>query len=452
MPAEPADASRPSPSAPTARLLITARGLRSFAYSMLAVVLGLWLARGGLSPPAIGALITVSLLGDFCGTYVVGLRADQWGRRRTLLVLALLMALTGAIFGLTTFYPVLLAAAFCGTLGTSASETAPFLPIEQAMLSHSAPAEHHTALFARYNLVASFAGALGALAAGLPNLLAHRGVPLNTGIRFLFGLYVALALLVALLALRLSPRVEGAAHRAHVATSATPAEPVAPDTIPAQGTQGDKGTQGVSRQQRWHRLVPPLGHSQRMVLRLAGLFSVDALAGGLVVQSLMALYFHLRFGVDLALLGVLFFGANALSALSFLAASPLARRFGLLNTMVFTHLPSNVLLALVAVMPTFPLAAGVLLARQVLSQMDVPTRQVYTMALVAPESRTAAASVTSLARSAGSATSPVVGGVLLQGPLLVLGLPFMFAGTLKGVYDLTLWSLFRRVRLPDAKT
>jgi hypothetical protein len=179
---------------------------------------------------------------------------------------------------------------------------------------------------------------------------------------------------------------------------------------------------------------------------------VDALAGGLVVQSLMALYFHLRFGVDLALLGVLFFGANALSALSFLAAAPLARRLGLLNTMVFTHLPSNMLLTLVAVMPTFPFAAGVLLARQVLSQMDVPTRQAYTMALVAPEARTASASVTSLARSAGSATSPVVGGVLLQGPLLVLGLPFMLAGTLKGVYDLTLWALFRRVRLPNANT
>lgn len=172
-----------------------------------------------------------------------------------------------------------------------------------------------------------------------------------------------------------------------------------------------------------------------------------ALAEGLVVQSLMALSFHLRFGVPLGPLAALFFAANTLSALSFLAAVPLSRRIGLLNTMVFTHLPSNVLLALVAVMPTFPFAALVLLLRQVLSQMDVPTRQADTMALVDPEERTAAASVTSLTRSAGSATSPVVSGVLLQGALLILGLPFVIAGSLKSVYDLTLWRMFREVPL-----
>jgi MFS family permease len=176
---------------------------------------------------------------------------------------------------------------------------------------------------------------------------------------------------------------------------------------------------------------------------------VDALAGGLVVQSLMALFFHLRFGVPLATLSALFFGANLLAALSFLAAVPLARRFGLLKTMVFTHLPSNVLLALVAFAPTFPIAAVLLLLRQALSQMDVPTRQAYTMALVDPEERTAAASVTSLARSLGSATSPVFSGLLLQGPLLVFGLPFILAGALKAAYDLTLWSIFRQVHMKE---
>src|SRR5437764_5270677 len=168
--------------------------------------------------------------------------------------------------------------------------------------------------------------------------------------------------------------------------------------------------------------------------------------GGLVVQSLMVLFFHLRFGVSLSLLAVLFFGANAFSALSFLAAAPLAKRIGLLNTMVFTHLPSNVLLILVAFAPTFPLAAALLLARQALSQMDVPTRQAYTMALVSPDERTAAASVTSLARSVGSSTSPVFSGLLLQGSLLILGLPFILAGTLNATCDLTLWSIFRYVR------
>jgi len=400
-----------------ARLIIAARGLRSFGYGLLAVLLGVALSAAGLTPVAIGALITVSLVGDFCGTYVIGVYADRWGRRRTLVVLALLMAVTGAIFGLTAVYSVLLVAAFVGTLGTSGSETAPFLPIEQAMLPQTGAPEQHTALFARYNLVATCAAAGGALVAGLPDLLTQTGVPLATGVRLLFGLYTLVALVVVLLVRRLSSQVE-------LAATVLPARSVATG---------------------WQTLVPPLGRSRGIIVRLSALFSVDALAGGLTVQSLMALYFHLRFGVPLAPLAALFFGANTLSALSFLAAAPLARRVGLLNTMVFTHLPSNVLLALVAVMPTFPLAAAVLLTRQVLSQMDVPTRQAYTMALVAPEERTAAASVTSLARSAGSASSPILSGLLLQGPLLVLGLPFVLAGGIKVVYDLTLWAVFRRV-------
>ncbi len=399
------------------RLILAARGLRSFAYGLMAVVLGVVLLGAGLSPVAVGGIVAVSLAGDFGATYLIALYADRWGRRRTLIALALVMALTGVVFGLTAFYPLLLVAAFFGTLGTSASETAPFLPIEQAMLSSITPSDGRTSIFARYNLVAYFAGALGALAAGLPDLL--RGIPLGhaSGIRLLFGLYALAALGAAALVTQL-PRIVEAAPQ--------------PKQEPAA---------------RWRRLLPPLGHSRNRVLALSGFFSVDALAGGLVVQSLMALYFHLRFGVDLALLGALFFGANTLSAVSLLAAAPLARRIGLLNTMVFTHLPSNLLLALVAAMPTFPLAAALLLVRQLLSQMDIPTRQAYTMALVAPDERTAAASVTSLARSAGSAASPVVGGALLQGPLLALGLPFLVAGALKAGYDFTLWAFFRRVRL-----
>lgn len=391
------------------------RGLRQVAYGLLAVILGVVLAGEGFSPAAIGVLITVSLVGDMVGTYVIGLVADTWGRRRTLALLSLLMAATGVIFGLVTSYPVLLLAAFFGTLGTSASETAPFLPIDQAMLAQITPPERRTALFARYNLIASGSSAVGALAAGLPALLAGVGLPLASGIRLLFGAYAVLGLVVAGLSLRLSSPVE------------------APVGHP------------IEVQSLKQRFAPQLHRSRSIVWRLTALFSVDALAGGLVVQSLVALFFHLRFGVPLTTLSVLFFGANLLSALSFLAAVPLARRFGLLNTMVFTHLPSNVLLALVAFAPTFPIAAALLLVRQMLSQMDVPTRQAYTMALVDPEERTAAASVTSLARSLGSATSPIFSGLLLQGPLLIVGLPFILAGTLKAAYDLTLWSIFRHV-------
>jgi MFS family permease len=412
-------------------LIIAARGVRAFAYGLLAVLLGVALSQRGLSPVGIGAIITVSLVGDFFSTYLIGLQADRWGRRRTLAVLAGLMALTGVIFALLSAYPLLLIAAFFGTLGASASETAPFLPIEQAIVPQIVPAERRTAVFAQYNVVASFAGALGALAAGLPDLLTHIGIGLGSGIRLVFALYVFAALLAAVLAMRLSPAVEAA-----------------PDSTLGAGGGGHSRSRP--------RLVPAMGRSRAIVLRLAALFSVDSLAGGLVVQSLVALYIHLRFGVPLGPLGVLFFAANMLSALSFLAAVPLARRFGLLNTMVFTHLPSNVLLALVAVMPTFPLAAGVLLLRQLLSQMDVPTRQAYTMALVASDERTAAASVTSLARSAGSAASPVISGALLQGTWLTLGLPFVIAGVLKSAYDLSLWRIFRRVPvregwLPDER-
>lgn len=395
--------------------IILMRGLRQGAYGLLAVVLAIALTRDGFSPAAIGALVTVSLIGDFLGTLVIGHYADQWGRRRTLVVLALLMAVTGLIFGFLHWYPLLLLAAFGGTLGTSASETAPFLPIEQAMMGSQDTGASRTTLFARYNLVASIAGACGALIAGLPAVLAQRGLSFDVLLALMFCLYALAALLVAGLATRLSGAVE-AKDVAHAA-------------------QGNL----------WQRLMPPLPHSGGIVVRLAALFSVDAFAGGLIGQTLLALFFHLRFGADLAMLGALFFGANLLSAFSFLAAPALAKRFGLLNTMVFTHLPSNILLMLVPLMPTFPLAALVLLARQCLSQLDVPTRQAYTMALVDPSERTAAASVTSLARSAGSATSPIVSGVMLQGPMLAIGLPLLVAGGLKAVYDLVLWAVFHRV-------
>jgi MFS family permease len=408
--------------------IVAARGLRQFAYGLLGVTLAVALSEDGFSPVAIGGLLSVALAGDFCATYLISLFADRWGRRRTLVWMALIMAATGAIYGLTRYYPALLLAAFAGTLGTSTSETAPFLPIEQAMLPQTSAPAHRTALFARYNLIASLAGALGALAAGAADLLTRAGLPRSQAFNLMFGAYAVAALAVALLVGRLTPQVESPRAMADAA---------------AQRTEDAVGGRA------WRRLFPPLGSSRGIILRLAGLFSLDALAGALVTQSLLALYFHLRFGVPLSALAILFFGANLLSALSFLAAAPLARRFGLLNTMVFTHLPSNLLLMLVALMPTFPLAGVALLARQLLSQMDVPTRQAYTMALTPPEERTAAASVTSLARSAGSGLSPVISGALLTGSLVVLGLPLLIGGGLKVVYDLALWAVFRRVRPPD---
>jgi MFS family permease len=412
------------------------RGLRQVAYGMMTVILAIALTNQGLAPTAIGVLVSVSLAGDLVGALLIGRWADHWGRQRTLITLALLMAATGLVFGLAGFfdlaswYPLLLIAAFFGTLGTTASETAPFLPIEQAMLGQVGNDQDRTRRFARYNLVAVSAAALGALMAGSPDLLARYGVPIAVSLELLFALYAVIALVVALLAARLSSAVE-----APVVAQDRDALVVSAVAAPAR-----RGRVSI---------FPSLPHSRWVVLRVASLFSLDAFAGGLVAQTLMALYFHLRFGVSLGLLATLFFAANLLSALSFLAAPTLARRFGLLNTMVFTHLPSNLLLILAPLMPTFSLAAAVLLLRQCLSQLDVPTRQAYTMALVAPEERTAAASVTSVARSGGAAASPALAGALLQGSFLLFGAPFLLAGGLKAIYDHSLWVVFRRVRLPE---
>lgn len=397
------------------RLILT-RGLRQFAYGMLAVALAVALVAEGLPPVAIGALVTVALAGDLTGTALVGRYADGWGRRRTMVALAGLMALTGVVFSLTSWYPALVVAAFCGTLGTGASETAPFLPLEQAMLARVVVAARHTAIFTRYNIVALLAGSLGALAAALPDLLPRFGVARALALRLPFLGYAALAVVVAVVAWRLPPSVE-------------------------RDAAGDGGA--VERP-----TAARLGASRGIVTRLAALFSVDALAGGLVAQTVLALFFHLRYAVPLVSLAGVFFAANALAGLSLLAAPWLAARFGLLNTMVFSHLPSNALLALVAFMPTFPLAAGMFLLRQSLSQLDVPTRQAYTMALVEPAERTAAASATSLARGAGAALSPSIAGLLIQGTALTLGLPLLLAGGIKLGYDLALWRVFRRVPLP----
>ncbi|HEX9070018.1 MAG TPA: MFS transporter [Ktedonobacterales bacterium] len=402
-------------------LLASMRGLRQGAYSLLAIVLAVTLPALGIRATQIGVMVTVSLLGDLTGTLIIGRNADSWGRRRTLAVLAILMALTGVVFAISRSYPVLLAAAFFGTLGISASETAPFLPIEQAMLGQLGTPAQRVGQFSIYNLVAYIAASLGALLAGIPALVVGPGVSASQSLTSTCAIYTVLALIVAVLATRLSPQTE---------------LPEKDRLIEAPGPW-------------WRMILPPLPHSRRIVLTLAGLFSVDAFAGGFISQTLLALFFHLRFGADLRALGVLFFGANVLSGISFLLAPPLARRFGLLNTMVFTHLPSNIFLILVAFMPTFPLAALLLMMRQTLSQLDVPTRQAYTMVLVDPDERTPAASVTSLARSAGSALSPGVSGALLSGSQLVLGLPLIISGGLKAIYDLTIWALFRRVKAPD---
>ncbi|HZS02092.1 MAG TPA: MFS transporter, partial [Chloroflexota bacterium] len=303
-------------------LLFAACGVRNFAYGFLSVVLGLYLAALGLQPAAIGAIFTAALAGGAVMTIVLSGVADRLGRRRLLIVGAALMALAGGVFATTEAPLLLAAAAVLGTISPSGKEVGPFLSIEQAILPQTTTPERRTSTFAAYNLVASLAGALGALAVGLPDAL---GLEALAGYRALVWAYAAAALALLVLFARLSGAVESA---------------------PANAAE-QAAAFGVRR-------------SRGVVARLAALFAVDAFAGGFIVQSVMAYWFYLRYDVDPGLLGAIFFGTNLLAALSFLAAAPLASRFGLLNTMVFTHLPSNVLLLLVPLMPGLAPAAAVL--------------------------------------------------------------------------------------------
>lgn len=389
-------------------LLFATSGVRSFAYGFLSVVLGLYLDAVGLSAMAIGWIFTAALAGGAVMTLVVTSIADSFGRKSLLIVGALLMALAGCVFALSANPIWLGVAAIFGTISPSGKEVGPFLSLEQAVLPQTTSDQHRTAVFSAYNLVGSFAGALGALAVSLPEFFALSPI---AGYHFLVWGYVVLALLLAILFALLSPNVEAPRKSA----SATR----------RRGLQQSRG----------------------MVAKLAGLFALDAFAGGFIVQSIVAYWFYLRYQLDLNALGGIFFGTNLLAALSFLGAPAISRRFGLLNTMVFTHLPSNVLLLLVPLMPNLELAVGMLLLRHLLSQMDVPTRQSYTMAVVNADERAAAAGILSVARNAGAAVAPLFTGAILARP--ALGLPFLVAGGLKIIYDLWIYSVFRSVKPPE---
>jgi MFS family permease len=382
-----------------------------FAYGVVSVVLVLHLAAAGEGEARVGLLVSLTMLGDVVLSLAITTRADRLGRRRMLAVGGALMAAAGCAFAATTAFPLLAAAATIGILSPSGNEVGPFLPIEQAALAQELPASARTSAFAWYQLTGALATAAGALAGGVAaEALQRAGVAPLRSYQLLFAGYAGVGALLALLFARLSPAVEAVR-----AASA----PHAPATL------------GLHR-------------SRGVVLRLSALFSLDAFAGGFVVQSFVAWWFHRRFGAGPALLGAIFFGANLLAGISALSAAAVARRIGLVNTMVLTHLPSNVLLALVPLMPTLPLAVAVLLLRFSISQMDVPTRQSYTMAVVDPDERSAAAGVTGIARSVGAAVAPLAAGPLYASAGLAAA-PFLVAGGLKILYDLLLWRAFRRV-------
>jgi MFS family permease len=405
------------------RLLFGTRILRLFAYGFLSVILALYLSQLGLSEVKIGLLITLTLLGDTAVSLWITTHADRIGRQRMLIAGAALMILAAAVFATTRNFYLLLAAATLGVISPSGKEVGPFLSIEQASLTELAPNQRRTHIFAWYNLAGSFATALGALAGGgFSQLLQQLGVDALLSYQLIVLGYGAIGLLMIGLFARLSPAVEVSTRRIDPEPAGNPASP---------GWLG-------------------LGRSQRVVLRLAALFSLDAFAGGFVIQSLIVLWFSQKFGVAPAALGAIFFAANILAGISALSAAWVAGKIGLINTMVFTHLPSNVLLILVPFMPSLGLAVALLLVRFSISQMDVPTRQSYTMAVVDPDERSAASGVTGVARTIGASLSPVLAGAFLSNPAL-LGLPFVVSGGLKIAYDLAVYFNFRALKPPEER-
>jgi MFS family permease len=390
-------------------LLFATRFARMFGYGLVSIVLVLYLTRLGIDERAAGLLLSLTLAGDLLVSLWMTTRADRIGRRKMLVAGAVLMSFAGLTFALTHSFWLLLAAAIVGVISPSGNEIGPFLPIEQAAISQEVADSRRTRLFAWYNLIGSIATALGALTAGwsvewskvlgVTPLAADRGILLA---------YAAIGLLLAAAFLQLSDRVEAAKR----------------DAAPPKTFLG-------------------LHRSRTIVVQLSSLFALDAFAGGFILQSVVAYWFTIRFHVDPGAVGTLFFFANLLSGFSGLVAARLADRFGLVNTMVFTHIPSNLLLILVPLMPTFGSAMAVLLMRFAISQMDVPTRQSFVASVVEPDERSAAGGVTNIFRSCGTMFAPLLAGFLLASPK-TLSVPFFIAGGLKIVYDLTLLAVFRR--------
>lgn len=398
-------------SSPDARRIVRARGLRALIDGLVAVILPGYLLATGLDTVQVGAVITATLLGSSAVTLAIGLRGGGVPRRRLLQVIAVAMVVTGVAFASVESFIALLVVAALGTINPSSGDVSGFLPVEQALLPDTVPTTSRTSVFARYSLFASLAGAFGALAAGLPEVVARRtSWSVHEAQRGVFIVYAGVGVVLLLQYRHLTV---GGAHPS--------------DQPPSR-----------------------LGPSRGVVYRLAAIFSLDALGGGFAVQSILVLWLSLRFELSTVTAGAVFFWSGLLSASSALLAPLLASRIGLIRTMVFTHLPANFLLMAAAIMPNAGLAVACLLARSLLSQMDVPARTSYVMAIVRPEERAAAASVTNVPRSLASALPPLAAGWMLDHS--TFGWPLLLAGGLKAIYDLSLLAMFHDVRPEEELT
>ena len=399
------------------KLIISARILRTFAYGFLSVILAIYLRLIGLSDPAIGFVLTATLANSIVFTVIASFYADRIGRRKMLILYGALMSSAGAIFVVSGDFVSLIIAALIGTINVTGSETGAFLSIEQALLPQTVTdIKKRNTVFAFYNMAGTFAMAIGTLLSGLPSLLQqHYGLTQVDSIKPLFLLYSALGIATIVIYLFLSRKIE------------------APSSSYSSSYISKPLTKTLSP------------NSKRVVGKLSGLFAVDSFAGGFVIQSLVSFWFYTRFGIELATLSYIFSVAGVLTALSFLAAAKIADRIGLINTMVFTHIPSNLLLIMVGFAPSLPFAIGFYLTRMALSQMDVPTRQSYIAAVVNEDERTAAAGITNISRNISQAISPSVTGTILQ-LLPAMSAPFVIGGALKIIYDLALYFSFRNIK------
>ena len=394
------------------RLIYATSTARAFAFGLISVVLGLYLAELGFSSVRVGLLLTATLVGASALTFIVSLFGDRFGRRRSLAVFTLMIGLGSLAYALFPRYPVLLITGLLGAISATGKDRGNFSVVEQAMLPQTATDAERTGLYARYNLISTLGSAAGALAAGVPVLLQrwlHMEVLPSYKAIFLFQ--SAVAVLLANAYWWLTPAVEA----------------------PGRANGG--------------RLVLPKARSAKIVAGLSALFALDSFGGGLVVQSFLAYWLKVQFGFSAATVGVAFFLGGLLGALSFPVAAWLARRIGLVNTMVFTHLPSNLFFAAIALAPWGWLALAFYFCREALGSMDVPTRQSYIMAVVSPEERTAAAGFTTLSRQAAQSVSPSLAGWMVQA--VGAGSPFFLAGGVKILYDLGLWLSFRRIKPPE---
>ena len=387
--------------------IYTARALRDFGDGFVAVLLPVYLTTIGLGAFEVGLVATLALLGSALMTLGIGLLGSRIDQRTLLICASALMAATGIAFAFSTTTGLILLIAFLGTVNPSAGSVSIFAPLEHALLSRSVADADRTRMFARYSLTGSMAAAVGALASGSPQVLEALGLSQFAALRAMFVVYAALGVLGGLAYARIEP---------------SPAE------------ESDKP----------HAV---LGPSRRIVFKMAALFSIDSFAGGFAVQSLVALWLFNKFGLSLAAAGLFFFWTGVLSAFSFPVAAWLSQRIGLVNTMVFTHIPSSLCLILAAVSPRLDIALALLLVRAALSQMDVPTRSSYVMAVVTPPERPAAASVTSVPRSLAASVSPAIAGALFAAGFEAW--PLIICGVLKILYDIALLWTFRHVRPPE---